>query len=1449
MSFLDSSGAVLLAALVMGISGCRGGEMKQPCTPEEAIEIGYFHGGRAQLLYRAQLAGEFASECLDLRLVVGRDAGGELFTLPAEHESFEAALASAGVERWGSASIVEAIASGAIDGGAVGEAEFVDAVSRGLPITAVATLGINRKEIPGYALLLRRGKRVGRSADLSALKVGVNRTAPFDLVLARELMRQLSPKGLAPRLEEFVSAREITSAIETGDLDGGFYHYRAAKALIGSGVATLHRRLDWADARLTHALWVFNNDFLDRRPQDLERLLSVYLQRIASEEDPPEYSDELAMGVPAWELHPTVDVERLDGVQGLMIEHGLLRKETDLYPFIDNRFVTRAYVPQHLVVVQWEGADARTVQRMLVDWELPNLRRLVERGAYCDLPTAEAMAEAAPWRARLEREGPPILDLPMPGDKRGNRGVTEQLVDHLSTADPPSQAIVLHYEAADRAAISACDAELRTLDKTLGVLGLDDEALVYVLGGLGPAPGREPPPGFMATDDRGVPAGSANTEEVGAALLHRAGIAQEQAAVETLIAPPLGSRARDTGGAPNIIVIAVDAFRADHLGCLGYERNTTPNLDALAAESFLFTQAISPAAYTVPSTVSLLTGQHAPAHGVPFALLKLPSTATTLAELLRDQGYSTTAITGSVHNSSMVGYGQGFERYLSEMEYGRLREVLGRARQELNNRLEGPFFLYLHAYDAHAPYEVPEEFATKFGAGYDGVLANLTLGHPVGGEMEGSTLVSESGAIRELSVEDRQHWIDRYDTALAHADYRIGEFLRYMKATGLEENTILVVLGNHGEALFDHGSVLKRRHGDLWDEGIHVPLIVRIPEQYMPSGAPAHAQMRTIDTQAQLIDLMPTLLEMLDIPVPESCQGRSLVPLLNGSAPDDFNRYAYSIGSAGGNKFPWRSCVRSRKWKLLRFYANQDSTARVHLYDLGSDPGERHDLASEKPDIVAVLSAELDAYDEMLPPGHMAAMNERRRRWLSSRRGPSGVRPNILLIIVDTLRADRLSCYGYDRLTTPNLDALAASGVLFESAYCQSNWTLPSFASLLTGSYPAALGMLREEAQISDFPYVDPVLGAEETTLAETLRADGYRTAAFFTGRFNDSLYGIDQGFELYRNYKRNIDQNQLPMRSFPDFLPEAFEWMESNDSRPFFVALNPSEPHRPYLPPEIYMKPFTQGYEGAFDGLWISKPILIGIDRDDGGWSLSLGELPGGARWPRGVKRPFGGREHLELEQADIDYLGDRYDACLSYADRFIGEIVDRIEKRSLYETIIIVTSDHGEGLGDHGVFLHATSPPRLYEEITHVPLIIKPAKTWMLPRRRVIDAPVELVDLMPTVLDLVGSPPVSSAQGRSLVGAMKGDEPLDLERPVFSETRGYGSTVRSVRRLDWKLILRETDGGAERKVELYDLASDPGETHDVAAAESRAVEELTSLLREWSGENAWLQALGGAP
>ncbi|MAE71436.1 MAG: hypothetical protein CME06_13335 [Gemmatimonadetes bacterium] len=1450
MTWRAVAGRALLGVAAAFFGGC-GGEAESPCASGEPIDIGYFHGGRAQLLHRAQIVGEFARGCVDPRLIAGRDADGELFAIPGGSEPLDAVFASESVARWGSGEIVEAIAGGAIDGGAVGEAEFVDAASRGLPITAVATLGINRNEAPGYALLLRRGVESDRSADLSAFRVGVNRSSPFDLVLAREFVRQLAPKGFAPNIVERGSVREITRAIESGDLDGGFYHYRAAKELIDAGVATLNRRLDWVDADLSHALLVFRNDFLERRPEDVERLLSAYLRQVAFEADLPEDPDELALGFPDWELYPLVEIGRLERVRELMLDHGLLNREAeaDLYPFVDNRFITRVYVPRHLLVVQWEGADAHTVQTMLTDWELPNLRRLVERGAYCDLSSAEITAEGAPWRARLEREGVPLLDLRAGAGGSDNRGVTEQLVDHLSESGRRSRAVLLHYEANDRAGIAACDAELRTLSKTLGVLGLEDETLIYVLGGRAGAGGAKTPGAFLATNDLGVPAGAADADGVEGALLHRLGISTAQAGDRALIRPPRGSGAGATGTEPNIIMIALDAIRADHLGCLGYGRNTTPNLDALAEDGLLFAQAISPAGYTVPSTVSLLTGMHAPAHGVPFAIQKLPSTATTLAQLLRDHGYSTTAITGSVHNSSMIGYGKGFERYLSEMEYGRLREVLARARQELNDRSERPFFLYLHAYDAHAPYEVPEEFAPKFGAGYEGVLANLTLGHPVGGEMDGSKLLSESGAIRELSPEDRQHWIDRYDTALAHADHRIGEFLRYMKTTGLEENTVLIVLGNHGEGLFDHGSVLKRRHGDLWEEGIHVPLIVRLPEQHMPAGAGGDAATRTIDTQAQLIDLMPTLLELLDIPIPESCQGRSLFPLLDGSAPADYNQYAYSIGSAGGNKFSWRSCVRSREWKLLRFHASQDTAARVHLYRLEDDPGEQNDLSAEEPEVVAALSTKLDAYDEMLPRGHMDAMNERRQRWLRTQRGLSGVRPNVLLIIVDTLRADRLSCYGYDRFTTPNLDALAASGVLFESAYTQSNWTLPSFASLLTGSYPTALGMLREGAQISDFPYVDPALGQEETTLAEALRADGYRTAAFFTGRFNDSPYGIDQGFELYRNYKRNIDKNQLPMRSFPDFLPEAYEWMESNDRRPFFVALNPSEPHRPYLPPEIYMKPFTRGYEGPFDGLWISKPVLIGIDREDSGWSLSLGELPGGARWPRGVERPFGGKEYLELDQADIDYLGNRYDACVSYADRFIGEIVDRIQKRSLYETIIIVTSDHGEGLGDHGVFLHATSPPRLYEEITHVPLIIKPAKTWMLPRRRVVDTPVELVDLMPTVLDLVGAPPVSSVQGRSLVGAMKGDAPFDPERPVFSETRGYGSTVRSVRQGDWKLILSEADGSAERAIELFDLASDPNETRNVAAIKPSVVEALIRLLRGWAGENAWLQALAGAP
>jgi len=1452
---IGPSVALALALLLGG--GCDK-EADPPCEPGPPIELGYFHGGRAQLLYRAHLAGDFASHCLDLRLVAGRDAAGDLYRVPAEHQTFQAALDSKSVARWSSASIVQAIADGELDGGAVGEAELIAAVSRGLPITAVATLGINRAETPGFALLLRTGTELERAADLSALRIGVHSSAPFDLVLARELVRKLTTRGRAPTLIEMESPRRITEALRSGELNGAFCHYRAAKELVEASVATLHRRLDWVDAGLSHALLVFHNTFLDRRARDLERLLAAYQERIHQEAElPPEErrrmrgegptiaddSAELGLGIPVWEPHPRVDAARLEQVQELMVANGLLADRSDLYPHIDNRFLDRAHEPRRLIVVQWEGAEAAAVGEMLSDWELPNLRRLGERGATCELPSPTAMSPGARWRKALSRVGREPLELRAGEGSPGNRALTARLVDHLASAETQARTIVLRYHATGRAAIAACDAELRTLDKTLEVLGLSGETLVYLLAGGEEAGAGK---GFLATDDSAVPPGAAGAEELEATLLRRAGLVVPG---PTLLPQIADTRGHAAGDDPNIIVIALDAFRADHLGCLGYGRDTTPQLDALAQRGFLFTQAISAAGYTVPSTVSLLTGRHPPSHGVPFATLKLPPSALTLAEVLRDHGYATTAITGSVHNSSMVGYAQGFDRYLSEMEYGHLREVLTRARRRLNQHPGGPFFLYLHAYDAHAPYEVPEPFASKFGGDYQGVLADLTLGHPVGGELRGSTLISESGARRELSARDRRFWIDRYDAALAHADHQIGAFLRYLESTSLADNTILVVLGNHGESLFDHGAVLQRRHGDIWEEGIHVPLIVRIPEQLLAGRGIKDSSVRAIDTQAQLVDLMPTLLELLEIPIPEACQGRSLVPLMRGDAPADFNEYVYSIGSAGGNKFPWRSCVRTEEWKLLRFHQDEAPNPRSRLYRLSDDPGERRDLAADHPQIVARLGEKLDAYDRLLPQASREAMVARRKRWRSARGASAAVRPNVLLIIVDTLRADRLGCYGHDRPTTPNIDALAASGVIFESAWAQSCWTLPSFASLLSGQYPTTLGLMREEGRVSDFPYVDPVMDAQVTTLAEALSADGYATAAFFTGRFNDSLYGIDQGFELYRNYKRNIDKNRLPMRSFPDFLPEAFEFMEASDPRPFFVAMNPSEPHRPYLAPEIYMQPFTEGYQGAFEGLWIAKPILFGIDRDEGGWGLSLADGPKGGRWPPDLERPFGGRQQVTLEQSDIDYLGDRYDACLSYADRFIGEIVDRIQKEMLYETIIILTSDHGEGLGDHGVFLHATRPPRLYEEITHVPLIIKPAKTWLLPERRTIDTPVELVDLAPTVLELVGCPPLPGVQGRSLVGAMRGDQALDPERPVFAETRGYGSTVRSVRQGDWKLILTLAEGATEPGVELFDLASDPGETRNLATAEPRRVARLTRLVREWAGENAWLQALGGAP
>ncbi len=441
----------------------------------------------------------------------------------------------------------------------------------------------------------------------------------------------------------------------------------------------------------------------------------------------------------------------------------------------------------------------------------------------------------------------------------------------------------------------------------------------------------------------------------------------------------------------------MDTFRYDHLGCYGYGRDTSPNLDAFATGGIRFGQAIAQASWTLANAASYFTGQYVPTHRVFTAHHKLHPSALTLAEALSVHGYRCGAFTGGFHISSIYGVDQGFEIYTDRPDYGRLSDVLPKARSWLEGIGDDPFFLFVQAYDTHAPFELEPEWATRFEPqGYRGILDEFPIDHTLGDNLQDGILTAEDGATHVLAQRDIDHIIALYDGSVARADQRIGAFLGFLDDSGRRDDSVIIIMGDHGEALLEHGHLLKSRHGDSYEEGIHVPLLMQLPEKLrapISGGSPS----TVVDTQVQLIDLMPTLLEWLQIRIPAECQGASLVPLLEGRAAPGFNDYVFSSGGTGG---PRRElCIRSSEWKLLRFRNIDDPWGRRdELFHLGDDPGERRNLFQERQDVAAPLGEKLDAWErevqaaalaeELVDPAVGKIMRERMRErgywWLET---------------------------------------------------------------------------------------------------------------------------------------------------------------------------------------------------------------------------------------------------------------------------------------------------------------------------------------------------------------------------------------------------------------------------------------------------------------------------------
>jgi len=404
----------------------------------------------------------------------------------------------------------------------------------------------------------------------------------------------------------------------------------------------------------------------------------------------------------------------------------------------------------------------------------------------------------------------------------------------------------------------------------------------------------------------------------------------------------------------------------------------------------------------------------------------------------------------------------------------------------------------------------------------------------------------------------------------------------------------------------------------------------------------------------------------------------------------------------------------------------------------------------------------------------------------------------VLLVSIDTLRADHLGSHGYGRDTTPNLDALARQGVRFSRAFTTASWTLPAHMSIMTSRYPHQHGVQRKKQR----------LDAAIPTVAELFRDSGYATGAFVSWFFVGKRYGFDRGFESF--------EELLPERESLDgarrgeqVVDAALSWLAARDShRPFFLFVHLFDPHLHYDPPEPYAKLFggdsSMPDAGRYERL---RPYIEGLQRE-----------------PRRIPAAL-------LEQAVALYDGE-----VRYADDQLGRLLAALESRGQADrTVVLVTSDHGEELDDHGSMEgHQWT---LYDEVLHVPLVLRAPDG---PRGRTVNALVEILDIAPTLLAFAGIEPPGGFRGRSLVPWLAAPEPEPEPRLVFSQIERFNS--RSAVRGDrYKLIHTRARGrnaaGAsnQERFELYDLRSDPGEHENLYAARPEVVASLRAALERW--------------
>ena len=400
-------------------------------------------------------------------------------------------------------------------------------------------------------------------------------------------------------------------------------------------------------------------------------------------------------------------------------------------------------------------------------------------------------------------------------------------------------------------------------------------------------------------------------------------------------------RAADAERPPNVILISLDTLRADRLGCYGYEKPTSPEIDRFAQDAFLFTSVFSPQPFTLTAHMSMMTSLYPRAHGVDKGVA-LSTDVTTLPELLKEQGYATLAVVDhGLWLDPAYGFGRGFDLY--HRVSGSAEIKLDRLFRLLDDRTREPFFLFAHFFDVHSdydllPYEATPEDMELFAGWYEGDFNGC------GEELCASEHLRDLSQRKEPLTGDDLAYVEcLYDAGIRSLDRQVGRLFRELEERGLLESSVVLLTADHGEEFFEHGAAM---HVQVFDEALHVPFMIRLP------GGSAGSS----DQIASLVDVMPTLLDLCGLE-PQGVQGVSLAPVVRGSALAEARDHVLLDPREG---LPLG--VRTPRWSMV------PTQEGYRAFDVVTDPAQETDLHTEGelPAPVAELHGLLDMEAERL---------------------------------------------------------------------------------------------------------------------------------------------------------------------------------------------------------------------------------------------------------------------------------------------------------------------------------------------------------------------------------------------------------------------------------------------------------------------------------------------------